>query len=266
MDRHDPHEPKIVGPRVLLLGDFRWGFIWGLIVVSIGVALLLSNLNILPFGEVYRFWPLLIVVFGAMNMTTQNGRSFGFICIIAGLLLQADKLGMIHLTFAAIWPLAIIAVGVLLIWGSLESRFLAFKKAGVNWADPDAVRALREKMNQANNDPLSFNAIAIFSGCERRYSGQHFQGGRVTSVFGGVELDFSEADMDDEAILEISCIFGGVEIRVPETWYVESRSLPLFGALEDKTRQTKIDDSVGGKRKTLIVTGQIVFGGVEIRN
>ncbi|HMD38110.1 MAG TPA: DUF5668 domain-containing protein [Candidatus Acidoferrum sp.] len=266
MAQRDKREIKIIGPKVLLHGDFRWGFIWGLIVVFVGVALLLGNMNVLPFGVISRFWPLLIVVFGLMNITTQNGRSFGFICIAAGLLLQLNRFGLIHLTFAALWPLAIIAVGVMLIWGSLESRVMRRKKTGIDGADPDVIKDFREQVNQANNDPLSFNAIAVFSGCERRYSGKHFQGGRVTSVFGGVELDFSEADMDDEAVLEISCVFGGVEIRVPETWYVESRSLPLFGALEDSTRQTKIDDSVGGKRKTLIVTGQIVFGGVEIRN
>ena len=73
-------------------------------------------------------------------------------------------------------------------------------------------------------------------------------------------------DIDDEAVLEVSCIFGGVELRVPETWYVHSRSLPVFGGFEDKTRQPKVDPPAGTKRKTLIVTGVVVFGGVEIGN
>jgi predicted membrane protein len=263
-DQQEPRQPKVV--VVGLAGDFRWGFIWGLIIVFVGVALLLDRMDIVPFGAISRFWPLLLVVFGVMNITSQTSRSFGFVLIAAGALLQLNSLRLIHLTFADLWPLAIIAVGVLLIWGSLENRGVVRKKVKFDWTVPDAAKKFREQMNAANNDPSSFHAIAVFSGCERRYTGQHFQGGRATSIFGGVELDFSEADMDEEAILDISCIFGGVEIRVPETWYVQPRSLPLFGALEDKTRQNKIDDSLGGKRKTLIITGQIVFGGVEIRN
>jgi hypothetical protein len=265
MDQPDQQETK--RPTVMLLGDFRWGLIWGLIIVFVGVALLLDHMDILPFGAVSRFWPMLLVVFGIMNITTQSGRSFGFVCIAAGLLLQLNKLGVLHLTFADFWPLVIIAVGVLLIWGSLETRGMRRKrKTKIDWGDPEAVKAYRQQVKDANSDPSTFTAVAIFSGCERRYTGQHFQGGTTTSIFGGVELDFRDADMDDEAILEITCIFGGVEIRVPETWYVQPRSLPVFGGLEDKTHQNKIDDSVGAKRKTLILTGQIVFGGVEIRN
>ena len=109
-------------------------------------------------------------------------------------------------------------------------------------------------------------AVAIFGACERRFTGQHFQTGKATSIFGGLELDFRDADIDDEAVLEVSCVFGGVELRVPETWYVNSRSLPVFGGFEDKTRQTRVEQAPGAKRKTLIITGTVVFGGVEIKN
>ena len=264
MDQHDQNQPR--RPVVLLAGDFRWGMVWGLIVVLIGVSLLLDHMDILPFGSVSRFWPLLIVIFGVMSITTQSNRSFGFICVVAGLLLQLNKLGILHLTFADIWPLAIIAFGVLLIWGSLETRGVLRRKSKIDWSNLEEVKAFKQKMVDSSNDSSTFTAVAVFSGCERRYTGQHFQGGTVTSIFGGVELDFRDADMDDDAVLEVACIFGGVEIRVPETWYVQTRSVPIFGGLEDKTHQNKIDDSVGAKKKTLIITGQVIFGGVDIRN
>lgn len=262
-----PDQQEIKRPRVMLAGDSRWGLIWGLIIVLVGGALLLEHMGILPFGTVYRFWPLLLVLFGVMNILTQSGRAFGFLLVAAGALLQLNKLGLLRLTFADIWPLAIIAVGLLLIWGSLETRGVARRKAKFDWTVPDAAKKFREQMMDANSDSESLiNAVAVFGGCERQFSGRHFQGGKATAIFGGIELDFREADLDEEAVLEISCIFGGVEIRVPETWYVHTRSLPVFGGLEDKTRQTKIEEPAGTKRKTLIVTGIVVFGGVEIKN
>ena len=266
-------QQDIKGPKVMLVGpgDSRWGLIWGFLIV--GVALLLDHMNILPFGEVYRFWPLLLVVVGVMNITTQSGRGFGIVLIIAGILLQVNKLGLIHLSFADLWPLAIIAIGVLLIWGSLETRGVVRLKSRikdrikdrVDWTKPGAAEAFRQQVIDASADSdTSLTAVAVFGSCERQYGGRHFQAGKVTSIFGGVELDFREADIDDEAVLEIACVFGGVEIRVPDTWYVHSKSVPMFGGLEDRTRQAKLPD--GTKRKTLIITGVVVFGGVEISN
>ena len=271
MDQGSQDETK--RPRVMLAGDFHWGLIWGFIIVGVGVALLLDHMGVLAFGEVYRFWPLVLVVFGLMNITTQSGRGFGILLIAAGILLQLNKLGLIRLSFADVWPLAIIAIGVLLIWGSLETRgVIRIKnrlrsKINVDWTKPGAAEAFRQRIIEESSDSdTSMTAVAVFGGCERQYSGQHFQAGKVTSIFGGVELDFRDAEIDDEAVLEISCVFGGVEIRVPETWQVHSRSLPMFGGFEDKTRQTKGADPTAAKRKTLIITGVIVFGGVEIRN
>lgn len=246
---------SVTRPKVVLLGDVRWGLAWGFIIVLIGIALLLQHLGIIPFDPVARYWPLLLVVFGVMNLTTQSGRFFGFLLILAGIFLQLNKLGITHFSFADLWPVALIAVGLLLMWGSLETRGFVRAKA-------KAFQDFRDQVTGATAPLTMLNAVAIFGGCERHVSGPNFQGGKATAVFGGIELDFTDADIEDEAILEVNCVFGGVEIRVPQTWHVHSRSLPVFGGYEDKTRQPYNP----GKTKTLIVTGMVVFGGIEIKN
>lgn len=255
---HDRIDQSMKRPNVMLHGDFRWGFAWGFLIVLCGLGLLLYQLGVMPFNPVARFWPLLLIAFGVMNLLTHSGRFFGFLLILAGAVLQLNKLGLTHLSFAELWPLALIALGLLLMWGSLETRGFLRSKAKV-------LQDFRDQVAGAAGGPQAMlNAVAVFGGCERRVTGQNFQGGKVTAVFGGVELDFRDADIESEAILEVNCVFGGVEIRVPETWYVHSRSLPVFGGYEDKTRQA--NDPAGGKPKTLIITGMVVFGGVEIRN
>jgi predicted membrane protein len=78
--------------------------------------------------------------------------------------------------------------------------------------------------------------VAIFGGIERRVTAQDFQGGHINAIFGGVEIDLTDANMQaEEATLEINAIFGGVEIRVPETWQVAFRGTPIFGGIADKT-------------------------------
>ena len=250
-------DPTVTRPKVMLLGDVRWGFTWGFIIVVVGIALLLHHLGIIPFDPVARFWPLVLVLFGVMNLMSQSGRFFGLLLILAGLVLQLNKLGVTHLSFADLWPIALIAVGLLLMWGSLETR--GFLRAKVK-----AVQDFKDQVTGATGPATMLNAVAIFGGCERRISGPSFQGGRATAVFGGIELDFRDADLEDEAILEVNCVFGGVEIRVPDTWHVHSRNLPVFGGYEDKTRHP--NNPAVGSPKTLIITGMVVFGGIEIKN
>jgi predicted membrane protein len=250
-------EPGIKPPKATLVGEFRWGFAWGLIIVLVGTSLLLHHMGVIPFDPVARYWPLLFVVLGVMNLMTPSGRLKGLLLVVAGAFLQLNQLGITHLSFADIWPIVMIVIGLLLMWGSLETRGFLRAKA-------KALQDFREQVTGAGGSLTTLNAVAVFGGCERRVSGPNFEGGRATAVFGGIELDFRDADIASEAILEVNCIFGGVEIRVPETWHVHSRNLPVFGGYEDKTRHPS--NPAVGSPKTLIITGMVVFGGIEIKN
>ena len=266
---HDRIREKMNRPRFAFHGDVHWGFAWGLAIVLVGMSWLLYDMGVIPFNPAIRFWPVLLILFGIMNVVTQSGRFFGFLLILAGTFLQLNKLGLTHLTFADVWPVALIAVGLLLMWASLESRgFIQAKRRVVDGFRQQVTGAVAGATTGATDAPPgTLNAVAIFGGCERRISSKNFRGGKATAVLGGIELDFRDADIDSEngeAVLEINCVLGGVEIRVPESWHVHSRSVPVLGGYEDTSRQ--VGDAPGAKPKTLVITGMVVLGGVEIRN
>ncbi len=225
----------------------RVGLVWGAMLCLIGVAFLLDHMGLIHIGSIFSFWPMILICFGIGHLFTQSSRAWGLILIAVGAVFQLNNLGMMHMGIADLWPVAIIFAGLFLMWSALKPPVVA-KGAG-DTAD-------------------TLDAVAVFGGAERRISSQNFKGGRATSVFGGVELDFRDANIDgDEATLEIQCIFGGVEIRVPDSWNVHSRSIPVLGGYADKTRSSATPpDASAAKRKTLIITGSIVFGGVEIGN
>lgn len=262
-------ERYIKRPKVMLVGDVHWGFAWGLAIVLIGISWLLFNMGVIPFNPFTRYWPVLLILFGVMNVITHSGRLFGFLLILAGAFLQLNKLGLMHLTFADLWPVALIGVGLLLMWGSMETRgFIRARRSMLDDFRQQVAGAVGGASTGGKDiPPGALNAVAIFGGCERRISSKNFQGGKATAVLGGIELDFRDADIDTEngeAVLEINCVLGGVEIRVPENWHVHSRSVPVLGGYEDTARQAV--DAPGAKPKTLVVTGMVVLGGVEIRN
>lgn len=230
----------------------RVGLVWGALIVAVGLALLLDHLGFIYIGSIFRFWPMILVFFGVGHLFTPSNRARGAILIVIGMVLQLNSLGITHVHFADLWPLAIIAVGLILIWGAMRPPVVA--KGGSQSASD-------------NYSPDMFNATAIFGGIERRIKSQAFRGGRATCIFGGAELDLRDAIIDgDEATIEVNCIFGGAEIRVPEAWNVHSMSTPVLGGYSDKTHISAATDPSGAKRKTLIVTGTVIFGGVEILN
>jgi len=225
------------------------GIIWGGAVLAVGLLLLLDHLGVVSVDRVWRFWPMLLIISGASHLTEPGRRAWGALLVVVGVLFQLDTLRVIRFQWADLWPVLIIAVGLMMIWSAIETR-----RVRANPAAPSGTAS-------------SMNATAIFGGVERRVTG-NFTGGTLSAVFGGGEIDFHGAEMEsDEAILEVNAIFGGAEIRVPENWTVEFRGQTLFGGYSDTTR-TGVSGGTDGtpKRKVLILTGTILFGGVEIKN
>jgi predicted membrane protein len=238
--------PLVIG--LDLRGRGRGGMLTGAIIVLIGLAFLLDNMGIIAIGKIWQFWPMLLVLVGVFNFASRH-RAWGTFLMVAGVLLQLNELGKIHFSWAQFWPLVLIAVGLFVFWGSLE------------WKNKPVLSTSKE------SDPrTTLNEAVVFGGLERRMTSQDFQGGDVTAIFGGVELDLTEANIQaNDATLAITAIFGGVELRIPPTWQVAFRGAPIFGGIEDKTR-TRAADPANPNLKTLVITGAVIFGGLEIKN
>jgi len=239
--------PLVVG--IDLRGRGRGGILMGAILVLTGVAILLDHMGYVSVYSLWwRFWPLLVVLVGVVNFVSRD-RSWGVFLMAAGVLLQLNQLGITHFGWRDFWPMLLIAIGILVLWGSFGWN----KKPPVPQSAP--------------GDPhTTLNEAVVFGGLERRMTSQDFQGGDITAIFGGVELDLTEAHIQaNEATLAITAIFGGVELRIPVGWQIAFRGAPIFGGIEDKTRTPRMDNATSDL-KTLVITGTVIFGGLEIKN
>jgi len=239
--------PMVIG--IALHGRGRGGMITGAIFVLAGLAFLLDHLGVVSIGNPWRFWPLLLVLGGVLNFVSQR-RGWGIFWMLTGILLQLNSLNIMHFDWSVFWPLMVMALGLSILWGSFQwgNKPAAFPP---HTADP------RTTLSEA----------VVFGGLERRMSSQDFQGGDISAIFGGVDLDLTQANMvGNEATLSITAIFGGVELRVPPNWQIAFRGSPIFGGVEDKTRAAQADDPSSPNRKVLVITGAVIFGGVEIKN
>jgi predicted membrane protein len=241
----------------------HWSLLWGAIIAVIGIVLLLDNLGIISASQVFRFWPMILVAAGIINIAARSGRIFGIMLVVVGVLFQLDRLGLVRFSWGELIAIAMIGVGVLIMWSSIEARKIAAQIPGQ--LGDSAASATNTGVDAAALRNV-LNEVAIFGGVERRITTKDFRGGSVNAVFGGVELDLGRADMQQpETELEINAIFGGVELRVPDNWQVVSRGQAIFGGYDDKTDHSDVD-ATGNPKKILILTGSAIFGGVDIKN
>lgn len=219
----------------------RGPVIGGVVFIVAGVFLLLEKTGYLPAGFVLHFWPMIFIVIGLLKIVYAGGRPTGFVLIALGVFLQLHEMGLIHLNFWDLWPVFIIIAGIGMLWQALSRR---------------------ESPVVSENE---FDSLYVFGGGDRNINTKNFKGGSLFAVFGGYKIDFTHADMEgNQAVVEANAIFGGGEIRVPESWQVIVKGVGVFGAYEDKTRHFQPDASK--PTKILVVKGVAMFGGIEIKN
>ncbi len=230
------------------------GILIGGVIVLIGLLLLLDNLGIVVFHDVWRYWPVLLIVWGVsriLDCVTPAGYVWGGIVALVGAFLLLDNLDILSFNLNLIWPILLIAFGVSMLLRSMERKRILegsppFASTGVT-AEP------------------TVGIYAIFSGSKRKIDAQDFKGGDVLAIFGGVHIDLRKAAITaDRAVIDVNAIFGGVEIRVPEEWSVVMKGMGVFGGFEDKTIHHKIEPNV--KTPELVVTGSAIFGGAKVEN
>ncbi|WP_405021506.1 DUF1707 domain-containing protein [Kitasatospora sp. NBC_00070] len=103
--------------------------------------------------------------------------------------------------------------------------------------------------------------MAVFGGTSRKGRwrvGSHL---RAVAVFGGVEIDLSDAVFESpEVEIEVWAVFGGVDIKVPENVSLHGSGIGVFGGF-DVREQTAADPYAPVVR----VKGAAIFGGCEAR-
>jgi predicted membrane protein len=227
-------------------GGRRGGMLPGIILILVGTVILLDHMGVLRSVQLWRFWPVILILVGAVRFAESCNRAFGVVLMLVGTLLLLGNLGYVRLSWAEIWPIAIIALGVSLIWTRFEMPKLPPVSAG---------------------GPNTVNEFAMFAGVERRIAVSNFAGGSVSAIFGGVELDFRSADIEgEEAVLIVEATFGGIEITVPDRWIAIFEGQSLFGGYSDETRPPLPDVPGAPPRKRLILRGRALFGGINVKS
>ena len=88
----------------------------GLILMGIGVVFLLGNMGYLDVREVFVFWPVILIIFGAVKIVESRDHTAGIFWVVIGVLFLLGSFGIIRMTFHELWPILVIGIGALMLW------------------------------------------------------------------------------------------------------------------------------------------------------
>jgi hypothetical protein len=205
----------------------------------------LDRFGLINIDNLWNLWPLFFVIPGAIKLISarsSSDRIWGGFLVLLGSVLILHEYHRFPYGWNYLWPLFLVVAGLLLMWQAYQN-----KRDGVSFSGEDDVRV-----------------FSVFGGSDQHINSQHFRGGQLLAVFGGYQLDLTQAEIEGaQAVLDATSVFGGGEIHVPRHWNVAIRGIGIFGGYGDETG--KIPADPGKPPKTLVVKGVAMFGGVTVK-
>ncbi len=139
-------------------------------------------------------------------------------------------------------------------------RSLLFFKLGV-WAGLIAAAAFTRRavpsLGSEESDDVAL--VAVFDGIDLANRSKAFRGGSMLAWFGGIAVDLREAELAPGARLTVRTLLGGVAIKTPPTWRVESKVNAFLGGVD-----TPRPDGGDPDAPVLVVDGIAILGGIAV--
>lgn len=107
------------------------------------------------------------------------------------------------------------------------------------------------------------DTVSVFGNVVKTIFSKNFRGGDVVNIFGGTELDLTQADINGRVIIDIVQIFGGTKLIVPSNWQVVSDTAAVFAGIDDKRIKAGV---IQDPNKILVIKGVSIFAGIDIRS
>lgn len=229
-------------------------YILGGVLVLAGLLMVLDNLGVLRiYLPYYLFqWYSIIILVGVVLIATRDKIGFGLILTAIGGLFLLDEMSDYYYwrfdfwDVFDFWPLVFIIVGLSLI----------FRRGRLgDW---------KEKKTEFGDSSDYVDETAFFGGSDRIITSQDFKGGKVTSIFGGSDINLVNADLSPGTnILDVFVLFGGTDIIVPPDMNVRVEVTAIFGGFSDERKIVNSNPDNDGKE--LVIKGLVLFGGGEVK-
>lgn len=247
----------------------------GVILVAIGGIILLRTLGIW-FPSWVTTWPMILIAIGLIISFKSNFKSgFGlFMIVFGGVAMVVKNFNLPFNLFPYLIPVGLILLGIFLIIKRRSDQEAFTRSFSESLKKFDEGMGFQEKSTYTEGGEQHFgykstdsaeyiDAQAIFTGIERRVLSKNLKGGKVSAIFGGTDIDFTQADIAEGAAINVEVAFGGVKLIVPPHWDLQINVTNIFAGVEDKRMYQPVSQT---ETKVLKIYGSVIFGGIEIKS
>ena len=185
--------------------------VWGLAFIAVGVIFALNALEITNIDVFFDgWWTLFIIIPSFVGIFKSGDRSGSLFMLALGvtLLLAAQNVIAYGMIWKLFLPIALIFIGIKIIFGNLSFR----KKKSKN-----------EKTTSA-----------IFSDEKSKWDGEVLEDSEFNCVFGDLKIALEKAVIEKDVTLKINAVFGDVRVKLPSDVNVRVNSSVLFGDVVNK--------------------------------
>lgn len=219
--------------------------LWGLFFITIGIGVIGNLLELWSYTIFFDGWWTCFIIIPSVISMVQNKISIGnVIGLAAGILLLLGAQGIISHNAAVkiIFALLFILLGIKII-------FLSKTKS-----EP-------KKTAQPAAGGTANTYTAILGGQNIVLPHEPFYGANLISAFGGIELNLRDAIIDHDVVINVTAVFGGINIYMAPNVNVSVSGVPIVGSISNKAAPAADAEN----RPTVHVTGVCMFGGVDIK-
>jgi len=222
--------------------------IFGIFLIFFGLLLVFKNLDIFPYElqHLVFSWPALLLGLGALFFLGKKDKTTGLVLMIVGGVFLFPLIFDWGFNWRGLfWPIILILVGVVIIRRRGEYGFRNNEADGIN-AD-------------------YIDELNIFGGGEKSINNKNFKGGKITCVFGGSQLNLTNAQLAEGTnVIDLFAMFGGCTLIVPSDWDVRVEVSAVLGGVSDKRMPSP--NYVVEPKKELVIKGLVALGGCEIKS
>ena len=217
--------------------------LWGILLIVVGVIFGLNALNITNINVFFDgWWTLFIIVPCFIDLFKEEEKTGNVIGLVIGicLFLACQDFVSFDVIFKLAVPFIIVMFGISLLVKGFKNN--------------DNMKRIEEK----NKGDIR-EVYATFSEEKLDYTDELFKGISMNAIFGGMDIDLRKAIIKEDVIINVTAVFGGIDIFVPDNVKVKVVSTSIFGGTSNKSKSIK-DGKV-----TIYVNAKCIFGGVEIK-
>ena len=235
----------------------------GVFIIIIGSLFLARELGVdLP---QYLFtWKMFLIGAGITIGIKHNFKNaiWFFLILIGGTFLIGDLYPDMIIK-RVMWPILIIVIGIFTILKPRRRHKNIFFKQDRfgHWENSSKKTCFVNDVVATDEDHI--DSTTFFGAVGKKIISKNFKGGDIVIVFSGNEINLMQADLANEATLEITTVFGGAKILAPANWEIKSEIVCVCGSVEDKR---PIIQGGSETSKILILKGTVFCGGIEIKS